>query len=109
MAVRFTEPTDEFEYVWITELHILQPRIFNTGETPDVSVSFAYWCYKIEPSNGDMIYGPNIESDYVDGYFVQAQAEYAAGDPTLIQAQLGNQAAVAKLITDATGKATEIV
>ncbi|MEJ1365629.1 MAG: hypothetical protein RPU42_11180 [Candidatus Sedimenticola sp. (ex Thyasira tokunagai)] len=92
----------------MSELYVTQKLLHNINDAPVYIVSFAFRRYRVINEAGDTEYKDGAISDYVDDYYTKAAGEYAAGDPTLAGALAGNQAAVAKMISDNTEFQTEV-
>ncbi|MEJ1409375.1 MAG: hypothetical protein RPU60_04040 [Candidatus Sedimenticola sp. (ex Thyasira tokunagai)] len=108
MGVRITNASDAYDLVLMSELYVTQKLLHNINDAPIYIVSFAFRRYRVINEAGDTEYKDGAISDYVGDYYPKAAAEYAAGDPTLIAALTGNQAAVAKMISENTDFNTEV-
>lgn len=107
MGIVVTNPVDEYDHIFLSELHIMQSNNINTNNPPVYTVSFAYRFYKHE-INGDIIFKPGAETEYIEDYYTQAVTDAGVGDMTLISTLTSIQATVAKLINDNTTHVTEI-
>jgi len=108
MGIRITNATDGYELAMLSELLITQRLLRNINDTPRYVVSFAVRRYKCINEAGDLEFAVDTHTDFVSDYYPLAMTEAGGGDTTLISALGGNQAAVAKLITDNTSYTTEV-
>jgi len=108
MGIRLTNAPDDYPEVFLSELLITKSLLRNVNDPPMYYVSFAFRRYKVVDAEGNVEYADCACSEYIDDYYTLAVAEAAAGDSTLVDALLGDQAAVAKLITDNTEYDAEV-
>lgn len=108
MAIRITNPEDEFDHIFMIEQHNIQSRISHVSESPKYWVSVAYNRYKINP-DGSIEYTAQSESLDVEDFYSSAVLNAQSGNMDLLTAMLADQDAVAKMIADQTSYAVEVI
>lgn len=101
-------PAIKYEYVFMTRLEIEQVREKNSHKSPVYNVVIEYRLYGVD-ADGVRHFHPEHKEMYLKDYLILATQKAATGDLDMIKAMLSIERAVASIIEDQTGIATEIV
>ncbi len=108
MAIKATDPSIEYNYVYMRELTIAQSRIAYESEQPIYTVSVAWDFYKVV--DGNILYSQeSVGTYYEEDFHSKSVMEYLSGDNRKINSLAANQAVVAQVVAEITGLQMEIV
>ncbi len=108
MALKFTDPAEEYPFVFLVSQNIGQLIPVLVTDTPTYTLSIVWKTYKIV--DGKMVFNPTSQSTYdTDDYMAIASLLATAGDTSHINTLTAQVISIQKIIQGETGKEMEII
>ena len=107
MALKDTDTSAEYPYMFLISQGMCQQVFTNTADAPIYTLSMVWTYYSVD-ANGDVTFDPNGQVTYYDeNFYATAIAKAAVGDNTDVNS-LGTQVASLKaIVLSATGRILE--
>lgn len=109
MALKDTNPTEEYPYIFLLSQYIGQQVPEMHGDSPFYNISVTWTSYKISET-GKVIFNPSGQHTYDDDNFASTTMnELALGNSSHADTLAAQQLSIKSIIEKFTGKALEIV
>lgn len=109
MALKDTNPNEEYPYFFMDSQSIHQRVPEVSGGNPEYELSIVWKQYKFS-AEGEMIFKPDSQVTYYDdSFYVTAGMEYAGGDSTHFNTLSAQIASIKRLIETELSVSLEIV
>ena len=104
MALKSTNETDEYPYVFMISQSIAQQTVETGSDSPIYTLSIVWTYYKVLEDDS-VKYQPDGQQSYYDeNFYVTAVTDYSSGDATHISTLGAQVASIKKIVELETGK-----
>jgi hypothetical protein len=109
MALKDTNLSEEYPYIFLVEQSIHQGVIGNSADNPQYTLSLAWRYYKVLEDGAIVFKSGKPETYYDSDFYVSAITEYMSGDATDLQTLGAQQLSVKKIVESQTGRTLEVI
>ncbi len=109
MALKDTNPAEQYPYVFMVSQSIHQRTIENASEQAYYTLSMVWQYYKVDENN-KIVFKPDDQYSYYDENFqLTATQDYISGDTTHAGTLTAQQLSIKKIVEQETGRSLEVV
>lgn len=109
MALRDSNPSEEYPFVFLVEQAVYQSQIATHTENPKYTLSLAWKYYKVLADNS-IVFKNEATHTYVDDdFYVSAANDWMNGVDTHFNTLSAQQASIKRIVEFESGKTLEVV
>ncbi len=109
MALKDTDASAEYPYIFMVEQSIHQRTFENENETPHYTLSIVWTYYKVD-GNGDVTFDPDGQYSYYDeNFYLSAAIDIQGGNNTHFNTLTAQTGSIKQIVEQETGLTLEIV